>query len=149
MVTMDQRQAIILDSRIESVDQAEAEAEKVAQRAGFDEAERHRIGMAVREITVNAVMHGNAYDRCKKVTVEFELSGRDLVVNISDQGSGFDAAELADPLAPENLMRQTGRGIFLARAFMDEVEVMPSKQGTSVRLTKRRQLDPTAGAAAS
>lgn len=149
VVTMDQHQAIVLDSRIESVDQAEATAERVAERAGFDEGDRHRIAMAVREITVNAVMHGNAYDRGKKVTIEFDLSQEELVVRIRDQGSGFDAAEVSDPLAPENLLRQSGRGIFLARAFMDRVEVEPSSSGTSVLLIKHRQLNPPVAEAPS
>lgn len=141
---MAQRQAIVLDSRIESVDQAEATAERVAASAGFDESERHRIAMAVREITVNAVMHGNAYDRGKKVTIEFQLSADELVVKISDQGTGFDVGVVADPLAPENLLRASGRGIFLARAFMDQVDVQPSSSGTSVLLIKHRQLHPPA-----
>ncbi|MGH9393899.1 MAG: ATP-binding protein [Terriglobales bacterium] len=139
VVTMVQHQAIVLDSRIESVDQAEATAERVAAGAGFDEGDRHRIAMAVREITVNAVMHGNAYDRGKKVTIEFILSADELVVSIRDQGSGFELTGVSDPLAPENLLRQSGRGIFLARAFMDQVEVQPSSSGTSVRLIKHRQ----------
>ncbi len=139
VVKMEQHQAIVLDSRIESVEEAEAAAERVAAGAGFDEGERHRIAMAVREITVNAVMHGNAYDRGKKVTIEFDLTPEELVVSIRDQGSGFDTTVVADPLAPENLLRQSGRGIFLARAFMDEVEVEPSGSGTSVRLIKHRQ----------
>ncbi|TAN21986.1 MAG: ATP-binding protein [Acidobacteria bacterium] len=137
-----QHQAITLESRIESVDQAEAAAERVAARAGFDEGERHRIAMAVREITVNAVMHGNAYDRAKKVTIEFEISPGELVVSIRDQGAGFDLGRIADPLAPENLLRQSGRGIFLARAFMDQVDVKPDHHGTSVRLIKHRQAPP-------
>jgi serine/threonine-protein kinase RsbW len=141
---MAQRQAIVLDSRIESVDQAEATAERVAASAGFDESERHRIAMAVREITVNAVMHGNAYDRGKKVTIEFQLSADELVVKISDQGTGFDVGVIADPLAPEDLLRASGRGIFLARAFMDQVDVQPSSSGTSVLLIKHRQLHPPA-----
>jgi serine/threonine-protein kinase RsbW len=141
---MAQRQAIVLDSRIESVDQAEATAEQVAASAGFDESERHRIAMAVREITVNAVMHGNAYDRGKKVTIEFQLSADELVVKISDQGAGFDVGVISDPLAPENLLRASGRGIFLARAFMDQVDVQPSSSGTSVLLIKHRQLHPPA-----
>ncbi len=136
---MVQQQAIVLDSRIESVDQAEAAAEQAAERAGFDEGDRHRIAMAVREITVNAVMHGNGYDRGKKVTLEFTVSATDLIVHVRDQGTGFDVAELSDPLAPENLLRQSGRGIFLARAFMDEVDVRSSHNGTSVKLIKHRQ----------
>jgi serine/threonine-protein kinase RsbW len=139
VVKMVQHQAIVLDSRIESVEQAEAEAERVAERAGFDEGERHRIAMAVREITVNAVMHGNAYDRGKKVTIEFDLSPDNLIVSIRDEGHGFDTTGVADPLAPENLLRQSGRGIFLARAFMDAVDVQASSSGTSVRLIKHRQ----------
>ncbi|HEY7856716.1 MAG TPA: ATP-binding protein [Terriglobales bacterium] len=136
---MVQHQAIVLDSRIESVDQAEATANSVAERAGFDEGDRHRIAMAVREITVNAVMHGNAYDRGKKVTVEFQVSPDDLVVSIRDQGAGFNTEVIADPLAPENLLRQSGRGIFLARAFMDQVDVQATSSGTSVRLVKHRR----------
>lgn len=139
LVTMAQRKEIVLDSRIESVDQAEATAQSIAERAGFDEGDRHRIAMAVREITVNAVMHGNAYDRRKKVTIEFSISPDELVVDIRDQGAGFDTTGLSDPLAPDNLLRQSGRGIFLARAFMDEVDVHPSAVGTSVRLIKHRQ----------
>lgn len=133
---MRQHEAIVLESRIESVDQAEAAAEDVANRAGFDEVERHRIAMAVREITVNAVMHGNAYDTRKKVTIEFCIQSDELVVCVKDEGNGFDMTEVPDPLAPENLLRQSGRGIFLARAFMDEVELQPSTQGTRVRLIK-------------
>lgn len=133
---MRQHQAIVLESRIESVDQAEAAAEDVAGRVGFGEAERHRIAMAVREITVNAVMHGNAYDTRKKVTIEFCVSTEELVVCVNDEGNGFDMTELPDPLAPENLLRQSGRGIFLARAFMDMVELQPSANGTRVRLSK-------------
>lgn len=137
VVKMD-HQAIVLDSRIESVDQAEAAAERVAKDAGFDDGDRHRIAMAVREITVNAVMHGNAYARDKKVIIEFDLSRDELVVSIRDQGRGFDPSGISDPLAPENLLRQSGRGIFLARAFMDRVEVEPSQGGTAVRLVKHR-----------
>ncbi|MGH9487358.1 MAG: ATP-binding protein [Terriglobales bacterium] len=138
-VTSSQHQAIVLDSRIESVDEAEATAERVAANAGFDESDRHRIAMAVREITVNAVMHGNGYDRAKKVTIEFELSPKALIVSIRDQGNGFDLGKIGDPLAPENLLLKSGRGIFLARAFMDQVDFQPSSAGTSVRLTKHRQ----------
>ncbi|MGH9484582.1 MAG: ATP-binding protein, partial [Terriglobales bacterium] len=114
VVTVGQHQAITLESRIESVDQAEAAAERVAANAGFDESDRHRIAMAVREITVNAVMHGNGYDRAKKVTIDFDLSPGELVVSVHDQGSGFDLGRISDPLAPDNLLRQSGRGIFLA-----------------------------------
>lgn len=145
---MDQHQAIVLESRIESVEQAEAAAERIAAGAGFDEGERHRIAMAVREITVNAVMHGNVYDRSKKVVVEFDISHDDFVVSVRDQGRGFDLAGLSDPLSPENLLRQSGRGIFLARAFMDQVDVQFSQSGTAVRMIKHRHNHSSAEAPA-
>jgi len=90
----------------------------------------------VREAAVNAVLHGNAYDPGKKVTLEFERTGRDLVITICDQGKGLDPAKIPDPLAPENLMKTSGRGIFLIRSFMDEVQIHPSQTGTEIKLVK-------------
>jgi serine/threonine-protein kinase RsbW len=94
--------------------------------------------MAVREATVNAVYHGNQYDPSKKITVGFENQGTELVVKITDQGKGLNPADIPDPLAPENLLRGSGRGIFLIRAFMDEVHFRPLHPGTEITLVKRR-----------
>ena len=95
-----------------------------------------QIAMAVREAAINAVLHGNAYDPGKKVAMEFEQNGKDLVITIRDQGQGLDISKIPDPLAPENLMKTSGRGIFLIRSFMDEVEFHPSQTGTEVKLIK-------------
>lgn len=130
--------AVVLESRVDNVDRAESAADEVAAAAGFDEPERHRIAMAVREITVNAITHGNHCDAAKKVTIEFSVSPRDLVIQVRDQGHGFDINELPDPLAPDNLLRQSGRGIFLARAFMDDVQLRSGAAGTEVRMAKHR-----------
>ncbi|MGH9535734.1 MAG: ATP-binding protein [Terriglobales bacterium] len=130
--------AVVLESRVENVDRAESAADEVAATAGFDEPERHRIAMAVREITVNAITHGNHCDAGKKVTIEFSVSPHDLVIQVRDQGEGFDAHGLPDPLAPDNLLRQSGRGIFLARAFMDDVQLRSNPGGTEVRMSKHR-----------
>ena len=92
--------------------------------------------MAVREEAVNAVLHGNAYDPEKKVRLEFERTGHDLVITIRDQGRGLDLAKVPDPLAPENLLKTSGRGIFLIRSFMDAVEIHPSQTGTEIKLIK-------------
>ena len=85
---------------------------------------------------VNAVLHGNAYDPNKKVTLAFERTARDLIIVIRDQGKGLDASRIPDPLAPENLLKTSGRGIFLMRSFMDVVEIHPSKTGTELRMIK-------------
>ena len=125
-----------LNSTMESVSEVEAAADKLAEAAGLDEDERFRFGMAVREAAVNAVLHGNEYDPAKKITVKLEDTGADLVISIADQGKGVDPDTLPDPLAPENLLRGTGRGIFLIRSFMDEVHFRQLHPGTELTLVK-------------
>jgi serine/threonine-protein kinase RsbW len=131
-----QRVSYTLDSSLETVDSAEQTASKMATEAGFDDDEVMRISMAVREAAINAVLHGNAYDPGKKVTLDFETTNGDLVITIRDQGKGLDVEKIPDPLAPENLMKTSGRGIFLIRSFMDEVTFNPSQTGTEVKLVK-------------
>src|SRR5947208_11973063 len=130
------RVSYTLDSTLETVDSAEQAAGKVATEAGFDEDEVMRVAMAVREAAVNAVLHGNAYDPGKRFVVAYETTGDALVITITDQGKGLDPDSLPDPLAPENLMKGSGRGIFLIRAFMDEVKIRNINPGTEVTLIK-------------
>ena len=121
---------------MESVSQVEAAADKLAGKAGLNEDERFRVTMAVREAAINAVLHGNQYDPAKQIAVSFENTGKALIFIISDQGKGLDAEKLPDPLAPENLLRGTGRGIFLIRSFMDEVHFRQLHPGTELTLIK-------------
>jgi len=126
-----------LDSTLESVDSAESLVLDVAQKAGFPEEDLHKIGMAVRESMVNAVVHGNQYSAHKKVHVSVSKGPDRLTVDITDQGKGFDLDALPDPLSEENLLRNSGRGMFLIRAFMDEFQVRRlSPGGTEVTLIK-------------
>ena len=125
-----------LSSTMESVSEVEAVADKLAEEAGLDEDTRFHVTMAVREAAVNAVLHGNDYDPSKLITVSFENTGASLVFTIADQGKGLDPDTLPDPLAPENLLRGTGRGIFLIRSFMDEVHFRQLHPGTELTLIK-------------
>jgi len=130
------RVSYTLDSTLETVDNAEQTASRIAMEAGFNEDEVMQISMAVREAAVNAVLHGNAYDPEKKVKLDFETTGQELVITIRDQGKGLDPSKIPDPLAPENLLKTSGRGIFLIRSFMDEVQIHPSHTGTEIKLVK-------------
>jgi serine/threonine-protein kinase RsbW len=130
------RVSYTLDSTLETVNQAEAAAGKIAQQAGFDRDTADQISMAVREATVNAVLHGNKYDPGKKVRLAFEHGGNDLVITVSDEGTGLNEASIPDPLAPENLLKTSGRGIFLIRSFMDEVRFRKLEPGTEITLIK-------------
>jgi len=125
-----------LDSSLESVNTAEETAQLFASRAGFDEDNCLKISMAAREAAANAVLHGNAYDPNKKMTVAFEYTGHALVVTVTDQGKGLDLSTIPDPTTPENLLKRSGRGIFLMLALMDEVRIRPLEPGTEVTMVK-------------
>jgi len=126
------------DSTLESVDAAEAIVLQAARDLGFDEDDEHKIGISVRECMVNAVVHGNRYNSRKKVHLVLALSPGVLEIRIADEGDHFDVSQLPDPLADENLLRHSGRGILLMQAFMDEFQIRPRQpRGTEVRLVKR------------
>lgn len=125
-----------LDSSLDSVNRVEQTAEEMARKAGLEEEEIYRVAMAVREAAVNAVIHGNAYDPEKSITASFESSPEALTIRIADQGKGLNPESLPDPLAPENLLRGSGRGIFLIRSFMDEVHFRELQPGTELTLIK-------------
>ena len=129
----------LLESSLESVDHAEEVAVKAATEMGFDEEELHKIGIAVRESMVNAVVHGNRYNARKKVHFEIRRSDSELTIRIGDEGDGFEREEVADPLAEENILKFSGRGLLLIEAFMDEYKTEArSPKGTQVTLIKRK-----------
>ena len=128
---------LVLDSTLESVDKAERAALDLAQESGFGEEDLDRIGMSVRECMVNAVVHGNRYNSHKKVHLSLSRTPERFTVRVADQGEGFNPDELPDPLAGDNLLRHSGRGIFLMKAFMDDLQVRSlGPAGTEVTLVK-------------
>ncbi len=129
-------------STFEMIDLVQVVCEHVCRQAGMDEEELHWVAVAVRESVTNAIKHGNRHNPQKVVSVEFrpEPPGdpAELVVRVTDQGEGFDPKFLADPLAPENLLKASGRGIFFMRSFMDDVVIRRAPGGgMEVRMVKR------------
>ncbi|MEP6961573.1 MAG: ATP-binding protein [Acidobacteriota bacterium] len=126
-----------LESSLESVDHAEELVVDAAKQMGFDEDERDQIGLALRECMVNAVVHGNRYNLRKKVYLEINCTSDRLEIVIGDEGEGFDTSQLPDPLAEENILRQSGRGVLMMQAFMNEFQVRRrDPQGTEVKMVK-------------
>ena len=133
-----------LESTLESVDTAEDLVLQIAQEAGFEEEHLHKIGMAVREAMVNAIVHGNRYNLKKKVHLSIGIRDDRLVVTIVDEGEGYEPQDLPDPLAEENLLRQSGRGLLLIQAFVDEFTMRKAPpMGTEIKLvvSKNKQED--------
>src|SRR5258708_22852787 len=89
------------DSTLETVNNAEETAGRMAAEAGFDDEEIMKISMAVREAAVNAVLHGNAYHPTKKVTLAFERTLHELVIVIRHQRKGRDASNIPGPVAAD------------------------------------------------
>jgi serine/threonine-protein kinase RsbW len=117
-------------------------SDRMGRLAGLDEDAIHWIGVAVRESVINAIKHGNREDYLKLVTVEFTfdppISPSALIVRVLDEGEGFEPQEVADPLAPENILKSSGRGIFFMRSFMDDVSLRRAAEGgMEVRMVKK------------
>jgi serine/threonine-protein kinase RsbW len=132
-------------STFEMLDFVQVVSDHVAQTVGLDDDTQHYVGVAIRESVINAIKHGNRHDAGKHVFVEFstaKVSGDkgavELTILVRDQGEGFDPAAVANPLAPENLLKSSGRGIFLIRSFMDEVDLRRAHEGgMEMRMVKR------------
>ena len=131
-------------SAFEMLDFVQVVSDHVSHGIGMDDDSAHWISVAIRESVKNAIKHGNNNDSSKRVFVEFETStapsGPELSIRVRDQGEGFVPEEVADPLAPENLLKSSGRGIFLIRNFMDDVRLQRAPEGgMEIRMTKRVQ----------
>jgi serine/threonine-protein kinase RsbW len=126
-------------SRFEMVDMVQTVLSHLSTQVGFDDDAAHYMSVAVRESVINAIKHGNKLDEHKRVGVEFTVHADRLEVRISDEGRGFDPDSVANPVAPENILKADGRGIFFMRSFMDEVRyAFPPRGGTVVTMVKRR-----------
>jgi len=128
-------------SLFEMIDLVQAVSDQLGHYLGLDDDARHWVGVAVRESVINAIKHGNQHDPSKVVEVAFTMSPRttptDLFVKVRDHGQGFDPDGLPNPLAPENLLKASGRGIFFMRSFMDDVQIDRAPGGgMEVRMRK-------------
>jgi serine/threonine-protein kinase RsbW len=129
-------------SVFEMIDLVEAVVDQLGRILGLDEDSQQWVGVAVRESVINAIKHGNHFDASKFVEVDFTMvppvAPTELLVRIRDHGEGFDPEGLPDPLAPENLLKASGRGIFFMRSFMDDVQIRRAQGGgMEVRMLKR------------
>ena len=138
-------------SAFEMLDFVQVVSDHLARRVGLDEDAMHWVSVAIRESVINAIKHGNRNDSSKRVFVEFGTSlGEvpELSIRVRDQGEGFDPELVANPLDPENLLKSSGRGIFLIRNFMDDVQLRRAPEGgMEISMLKRVQPGSADGSA--
>ena len=117
------RVEITLESSLKHLELIEGIAQTVAKQCGFGEDELHQIFVAVHECAINAICHGNRGVLQKQVGLSLLVHPDRLEIRVRDQGESFNPTDVPDPLDRENLMKSTGRGIFLIQSFMDEFRV--------------------------
>ena len=110
-----------LSSRFENIELAQHLCGKLLEGRDVPEETRHWLLMALREALANAIKHGNRQDVSKRIHLEMDVVGENLQITIRDEGEGFEPTQVEDPLAPENRLKTSGRGIFYMKTFMDDV----------------------------
>ncbi len=90
--------------------------------------------LSVTEATTNAIIHANKSDRNKKVYIDVHVENHNLIIKIKDEGSGFDPESVPDPTTPENLLKDSGRGLYLMKIYMDELKYNITPDGTETIL---------------
>jgi len=128
-----------LASRYENLELAEAVLVHVCRQRGIEGENEHWIGVALREALANAIKHGNRGNPDKRVFLSIAGDGDELKIVVGDEGEGFEPDVLADPLAPENQLKTSGRGIFYMKTFMDDIAFSRGEAGGTV-LTMRKNL---------
>lgn len=128
-------------STFEMLDLVQVVGDHVGRLLRFEEDALVWMEVALRESVINAIKHGNRHDPAKRVRVEFSMTPADapeqLLISVRDEGEGFDPELLPDPLAPENILKSSGRGIFFMRSFMDDVRIVRHPEGgMEVRMQK-------------
>jgi serine/threonine-protein kinase RsbW len=130
----------VISSDLNEARLLEEELLREVERCGYDEADTFAIKLALEEGLVNAIKHGNRFDRRKAIRVTHDIGQRQAIFTIADEGVGFRPERVPDPTADENLERPCGRGLMLIRAFMDEVSY--NEKGNEVRLKKCKSTRP-------
>jgi serine/threonine-protein kinase RsbW len=109
-----------LPSKTESIARLELLIEEIADKYHVAEDTFANMMTCLNEAVINAIIHGNKHDETKKVIINAEVELKRIIWTITDEGTGFDYANLADPTAPENLENLTGRGVFIIKHLADQ-----------------------------
>ncbi|MDZ7765366.1 MAG: ATP-binding protein [Melioribacteraceae bacterium] len=106
----------------------------VAKKVNLNEDKYNSISLAVAEAISNSIKHGNKNDKTKKVNIKIKTEDDKLIVILKDQGKGFDPADIPDPTQPENILKDSGRGLFIMRSLLDDLRYNFTPDGTEIIL---------------
>ncbi|MDX2127448.1 MAG: ATP-binding protein [Chloroherpetonaceae bacterium] len=123
-----------LESNPQEVHRVEALIKQISAEHHFSQAFLYDVMLLVTEATNNAILHGNKCNPTKNAFLKCLIKDDELFIEVKDEGSGFDPNNLPDPLAEENLLKPSGRGVFLMRQFSQEVNYSFSESGTTLKI---------------
>ena len=126
---------LTIPSKLDKLIEVERAAEKISAASGLSKDQSNNIAIAITEAAGNAIVHGNQKDPKKKVRIHFRITKKQIVAEVKDEGKGFNPDKLLNPLKPENIMKENGRGIFILKSLMDSVSFHFSPKGTTIRMT--------------
>lgn len=129
-------QELIISSDLDNLKKVEKFSQEICHNIGLDEEQCDNLAIALTELAINAITHGNNEDKSKKVTFLAVLKDDRVEVSITDEGGGFDPAKLPDPTNPQNIWKEHGRGIFLVQNLIDEVSFHRTEGGMKILLTQ-------------
>jgi serine/threonine-protein kinase RsbW len=128
---------ITLSSEPQNIGKVEGFLQEISQSVSLDEIQMHKLMVSLTEAVNNAIIHGNKSIPEKSVTVTCTVEPGGLSIRVRDQGGGFQPETVENPLKEENLLRESGRGVFLMRTLMDKVEFGKTDDGMEVLLWLR------------
>ncbi len=105
-----------------------------AKDIGIPETRMNGLMLSVTEATTNAIKHANKSDESKLVKINVNVKGRKVIISVKDEGIGFDPQKIPDPTEPENLLKDSGRGVYLMRFYMDDLKYNITPTGTETIL---------------
>jgi serine/threonine-protein kinase RsbW len=105
-----------------------------SKELNLDESKLSGLLLAVTEAVTNAIIHANKCDETKKVQMDVTKDGNKLIITIKDEGKGFDPSKVPDPTEPENLLKDSGRGLYLMKIYTDELKYNLTPTGTETIL---------------
>jgi len=116
-----ERIKLTIPSKLEELTHIEKMSTELAEKLGLNSDRKNNLSIAITEAVGNAISHGNGKDPAKKVHIQIDISAEKLIISVTDEGKGFDPENISDPLAPENMLKESGRGIFILKQLMDDV----------------------------
>ena len=127
---------LVISSNQNELAKVENLSNRISKKVSLSEGKSDNLAIVLTELVNNAILHGNKNQPQKKVTIEVSYYETYVQVSVKDQGNGFDPLGLKDPRDPENIWKESGRGIFLVKNLVDKVEFHPTEEGMEIVITE-------------